>query len=921
MNKKISLLPILSLLLLGSITNKVNNSNNNKVMQMMISNYNDYSLKLENEPNYNEQSNYHLSALDLTAISDTYRGDNVTIAVIDTGCNYNHEDFTYLNSSGTSISNKSACFTYSYTTNKVTKETVLEDGYDVIKDTNGHGTNVVSTIASRINNVGGAGVASNVEIMVLKASGLINLEVSEAIKYAVSNGADIISISIELYGTTFTSPATNKEVTGYSGASSFFSSAINTAYKNNVAVVAAAGNQNTYYSSYPAANAHVIGVGALEKASRTTKASYSNYNSSGSTINTNNNVDVTVTGSVYVSSNASDNKSYKATQGTSFSCPIVASLLALYKQKNPSATVDEMYDALYNSCDDLGSSGWDTTYGYGVVNTTKLLNYSTSVTGIEVDKNDFEIFKGDSSTITAKVVPNYAINKNINWVVEDESIISLNKYNSISGEKITVTANKIGTTNIIVTSEEGNYTTTIKVTVTDYISSLISLDSDNYIMYPEETRKINYSFIYDNPSITDISFSSSDDTIASVDTNGIITAKKVGEVDIKIGTYDDSKVLHVSVKNIYVTNIEVIDYIDTISFKGEYDYSKIKVKATYNNNSTSIITNFNHTNIDTSILGKQTINVSFDNEIEILKVELDIYVTNENATREVISSEAKTINFDLSSKVFSKSGDSITSGEVTLTLTTDGGYFGYDGTKGQQIGSKKAPAKNITLIGTTTDLVKEIVIETSTASGTVKLEASINNTKLLCNNSESVSISSSSTKYSFISNTPLSGEINLSWTQTTSKAIYIKNIQIITSGETSYSWTGDEQAKATIDLLNRYSSCPIWEDRNEIVKLVNEYNNQIADAKNSSLWNISFIDNGNYNVTPLEKITSLVSRYNETLQNNEIELILKDADDNVITTRKLSNNNFDNEYVLLPVMVLVISFAIYGLLIIKRRKQ
>lgn len=69
------------------------------------------------------------------------------------------------------------------------------------------------------------------------------------------------------------------------------------------------------------------------------------------------------------------NDSYKIMSGTSMAAPFIAGLVALVRQYNPEATVDEIKYALMASTNDLGPLGEDNSYGHGLVDASKLLDY------------------------------------------------------------------------------------------------------------------------------------------------------------------------------------------------------------------------------------------------------------------------------------------------------------------------------------------------------------------------------------------------------------------------------------------------------------------------------------------------------------------------------------------------------------------
>ena len=54
-------------------------------------------------------------------------------------------------------------------------------------------------------------------------------------------------------------------------------------------------------------------------------------------------------------------------RGTSFAAPLVAGLLAIHINKPGLDTAKVALTILINHAHDLGSTGYDTTYGYGVV--------------------------------------------------------------------------------------------------------------------------------------------------------------------------------------------------------------------------------------------------------------------------------------------------------------------------------------------------------------------------------------------------------------------------------------------------------------------------------------------------------------------------------------------------------------------------
>ena len=62
-------------------------------------------------------------------------------------------------------------------------------------------------------------------------------------------------------------------------------------------------------------------------------------------------------------------------QGTSMAAPHVAGVAALVVA-NGVSNVDEVYQALFETADDMGAAGYDETYGHGIVNTVNALGWA-----------------------------------------------------------------------------------------------------------------------------------------------------------------------------------------------------------------------------------------------------------------------------------------------------------------------------------------------------------------------------------------------------------------------------------------------------------------------------------------------------------------------------------------------------------------
>lgn len=79
--------------------------------------------------------------------------------------------------------------------------------------------------------------------------------------------------------------------------------------------------------------------------------------------------------------------------------------------------------------------------------------------GVSLDKTSLELTKNSSYTLTATITPSDATNKKVTWESDNEDVATV-----VNGK---VTAKALGTAIITVTTDDGGYTATCKVSVTE----------------------------------------------------------------------------------------------------------------------------------------------------------------------------------------------------------------------------------------------------------------------------------------------------------------------------------------------------------------------------------------------------------------------------------------------------------------------
>ena len=140
--------------------------------------------------------------------------------------------------------------------------------------------------------------------------------------------------------------------------------------------------------------------------------------------------------------------------------------------------------------------------------------------------------------------------------------------------------------------------------------------------------------------------------------------------------------------------------------------------------------------------------------------------------------EEKIYSYTFESQVYTANGTKALNG-IKWTLAGNGGYWGMDTNstkKGHQFGSKNKPYKSLTFTSESLQNIKSIKINTSGASDIVgSFNVSVGGVTVKNNNS----LTKAATDYIFDLPQSLNGSIVFSFTQTSSKAIYIKSIEIV----------------------------------------------------------------------------------------------------------------------------------------------
>lgn len=342
--------------------------------------YRVYALTTPNDPSYSQQ--WGLKKISAPAAWDIATGfSNIVAAVIDTGVDLDHPDL---------IDN--------LWTNRgeIPNNGIDDDGNGYIDDVHGwnfvantantdddneHGTHCAGIIGAAANNgLGVSGVSWDVSIMPVKvldsAGNGYTSNVINGIRYAVENGADIISLSL---GSAYDSLSEKTVIESFP----------------DVLFVIAAGNDGKKTVNYPAAYAaefdHVMAVASTT--SSDSLSSFSNYGKG---------VTVAAPGSDIYSTVPSG--SYASMSGTSMAAPLVAGSAALMKSVDSSLTPSEIKSMIVSTAD-----RFSIFYSFGRLNLASALKSVEPADDRYVSEIYFSIGSEESSAKEALTSAGYKV--------------------------------------------------------------------------------------------------------------------------------------------------------------------------------------------------------------------------------------------------------------------------------------------------------------------------------------------------------------------------------------------------------------------------------------------------------------------------------------------------------------------------------
>ena len=257
--------------------------------------------------------------------------------------------------------------------------------------------------------------------------------------------------------------------------------------------------------------------------------------------------------------------------------------------------------------------------------------------GIYLNEYEKSLAVGDTYSIQAYISPDDATYQALQWSSSDESVAAVDQDG-------VVTAKKVGEATITAKSQDGSdESADCRITVTDVLIDSISLETYVLNMEVSETYPLTAIVSPDNASNKQLHWESSDESVASVTQEGVVTAHKKGEARITVSALDGS---------------------------GSSDYCNVSVNAAnicHNSADLESMHPYDDYSNETWIYqveGASSITLTFDEQTET-EADYD-YIEIYNAEGELVGSYS---GWELAGETVSVPGDT-----VKIKLTSDSGY-------------------------------------------------------------------------------------------------------------------------------------------------------------------------------------------------------------------------------------------------------
>ncbi len=226
------------------------------------------------------------------------------------------------------------------------------------------------------------------------------------------------------------------------------------------------------------------------------------------------------------------------------------------------------------------------------INVTEIGKYVVPVTQISLDKDNITENVGSSEILKANIVPTHASNKKVEWMTSDETIATVSNG--------TVRGVREGTATITVKAKGTDDGTEITDTCTVIVRAIpvnnVTIDKSSASIQKGKTQQLRASITPSNATNKNLTWTSSNTSVATVDQNGLVRGVGVGTATITVTTEDGRKTATCNMEVTSPTLERIV--VDDSRTKKQYnegdllDLSGLEVKAFYSDDAEETITDY-----------------------------------------------------------------------------------------------------------------------------------------------------------------------------------------------------------------------------------------------------------------------------------------------------------------------------------------
>lgn len=156
---------------------------------------------------------------------------------------------------------------------------------------------------------------------------------------------------------------------------------------------------------------------------------------------------------------------------------------------------------------------------------TCIVKVEATITDIKLEEKDITIALNDKKTIEAKFTPNVSTAP-IKWLVSDSEILEINP--TADNKSVTITGKKAGKVVLMAVNEDNFIAASCTVTVVSPITSLTLSKTNATVKLNNEVMRLKATYEPSDATNTDLVWQSSNESVATVDENGLVTLKSAG---------------------------------------------------------------------------------------------------------------------------------------------------------------------------------------------------------------------------------------------------------------------------------------------------------------------------------------------------------------------------------------------------------